>query len=126
MVRNKRSHCNEKRRRCNEAQPPLAAIRESPCKAMKTQHSQNKKSKQDLGTRCYCDFIVSGPFRQTELRNTPLHTYVSILQNMSSYQCLQPWFITMWILQISSPCLCVPSTMRSLAFHHLFSLYLIA
>ena len=40
MLRNKRSHCNEKPAHRNEEQPPLATTRESPCAAMKSQHSQ--------------------------------------------------------------------------------------
>ena len=40
MLRNKRSHHNEKPTRCNEEQPLPAATRESPCTATKTQHSQ--------------------------------------------------------------------------------------
>ena len=42
---NKRSHCNKKPAHCNEEWPWLAATRESPHKAMKTQHSQNKQKK---------------------------------------------------------------------------------
>ena len=37
---NKRSHCNEKPTHRNEEWPPLAATRESPRAATKTQHSQ--------------------------------------------------------------------------------------
>ena len=40
MLRNKRSHCNEKPAHHNKEKPPLTAIRESPHAAMKTQHSQ--------------------------------------------------------------------------------------
>ena len=40
MLRNKRSHRNEKHAHCNEEQPPLAATRESPRAAMKTQSGQ--------------------------------------------------------------------------------------
>ena len=40
VLRNKRSHDNEKPAHCNEEWPPLAATRESPHTATKTQHSQ--------------------------------------------------------------------------------------
>ena len=40
---NKRSHCNEKPAHCNEEYPLLATTRESPCTAMKTQHSPKIK-----------------------------------------------------------------------------------
>ena len=40
VLRNKRSHFNEKPAHHNEEQPPLAATRESPCAATKTQCSQ--------------------------------------------------------------------------------------
>ena len=40
VLRNKRSHCNEKPTHRNKEQPPLAATREHPHAAMKTQHSQ--------------------------------------------------------------------------------------
>ena len=40
MLRNKRSHRNEKPAHRKEEQPPLAAARESPCAAMKTQCSR--------------------------------------------------------------------------------------
>ena len=36
VLRNKRSHCNEKPAHCNEEQPPVAATRESPHVATKT------------------------------------------------------------------------------------------
>ena len=42
VLRNKKSHCNEKPVHRNEESPPLAATRESPHAAMKTQHNQNK------------------------------------------------------------------------------------
>ena len=42
---NERSHPNEKPTHCNEEQPPLAATRESPCTATKTQCSQKKQNK---------------------------------------------------------------------------------
>ena len=42
VLHNKRSHCNEKPTHRSEEWPPLAATRESPCAAMKTQRSQNK------------------------------------------------------------------------------------
>ena len=40
VLRNKRGHCNEKPAQRNEEQPPLAATRESPQAATKTQSSQ--------------------------------------------------------------------------------------
>ena len=40
VLRNKRGHRNEKPVHRNEEQPPLAAARESPRAATKTQHSQ--------------------------------------------------------------------------------------
>ena len=43
VLHNKRSHHNEKPKHCNEEQLPLAATRESPCTATKTQQSQKKK-----------------------------------------------------------------------------------
>ena len=43
MLRNKRRRCNEKPVHRNEEQPLLAATRESPRAAMKTQHSQINK-----------------------------------------------------------------------------------
>ena len=43
VLRNKRSHRNEKPVHLNEEQPPRAATRESPCTATKTQHSQKSK-----------------------------------------------------------------------------------
>ena len=46
VLRNKRSHCNEKPTRHNEEQLPLAATRESPHAAMKTQRSQKRKKKE--------------------------------------------------------------------------------
>ena len=39
VLHNKRSHCNEKHARHKEEQPPLAATRESPRAATKTQRS---------------------------------------------------------------------------------------
>ena len=42
VLRNKRSHCNEKPAHHNEEQPPLATTRESPRAATKTQRSLNK------------------------------------------------------------------------------------
>ena len=42
VLRNKGGHHNEKPEHHNEEWPPLAATRESPRAAMKTQHSQNK------------------------------------------------------------------------------------
>ena len=44
VLRNKRSHCNEKPVHCNKEQPPLAETRESPRTATKTQHSQKIKT----------------------------------------------------------------------------------
>ena len=44
MLYNKRSHRNEKPVQHNEEYPPLAATRESPHTAMKTQHSQKNKT----------------------------------------------------------------------------------
>ena len=44
VLHNKRSHRNEKPAHHNEEQPSLATTRESPRAAMKTQHSQKKKS----------------------------------------------------------------------------------
>ena len=43
MLRNKRSHCNEKPGRCNQGQPPLAATSKSLHAAVKTQQSQKMK-----------------------------------------------------------------------------------
>ena len=43
VLRNKRSHCNEKTAHHNEEQPQLTATRESPCAATKTQCVQKKK-----------------------------------------------------------------------------------
>ena len=40
VLRNKRSHHSKKPTRCNKESPPLAATRESPRAATKTQHSQ--------------------------------------------------------------------------------------
>ena len=40
VLRNKRSPCNEKPGHRNQEKPPLAATRESPSAATKTQHSQ--------------------------------------------------------------------------------------
>ena len=48
VLRNKRSHCNEKPTHHNEGQPPLVATRESPRAATKTQHSQRQKKKKKL------------------------------------------------------------------------------
>ena len=45
VLRNKRSHRNEKPVHRNEEQPPLAATRESPRAAMKTQCGQKLKKK---------------------------------------------------------------------------------
>ena len=43
MLRNKRSHHNEKPAHCSEELPLLAATRESPCTATKTQCRQEEK-----------------------------------------------------------------------------------
>ena len=43
VLRNKRSHHNEKPTHCNEEYPLLTATRESPRAATKIQHSQKKK-----------------------------------------------------------------------------------
>ena len=48
MLHNKRSHRNEKPAHHNEEQPRLAATRESPRAATKTQHSQKLKKKKKL------------------------------------------------------------------------------
>ena len=45
VLYNKRSHCNEKPAHCNQEEPPLAATRESPHAAMKTQCSQKQINK---------------------------------------------------------------------------------
>ena len=45
MLRNKRSHHNEKPAHCSEELPLLAATRESPCTATKTQCRQEEKKK---------------------------------------------------------------------------------
>ena len=47
---NKRSHYNEKPVHHKEEQPPLAATKESPHAAMKTQHSQKKKKRKPSET----------------------------------------------------------------------------
>ena len=41
MLHNRRSHCKEKATHSNKGWPPLAATREGPRAATKTQHSQN-------------------------------------------------------------------------------------
>ena len=46
MLHNKRSHRNEKSMHCNKEKPWLAATRESPRAATKTQHSQKQTNKQ--------------------------------------------------------------------------------
>ena len=46
-----RSHCSEKSVPCNEEQPSLAATRESPCAAMKTQWNNNYNLKHKLAQK---------------------------------------------------------------------------
>ena len=48
VLRNKRSHHNEKPVHHNAEQPPLTATRESPRAATKTQRSQKKKKKESM------------------------------------------------------------------------------
>ena len=59
VLRNKRSHCNEKPVHHNEEHPPFAATRESPHAATKTQHSQKKKKKVEGITTQYWGFLES-------------------------------------------------------------------
>ena len=46
VLHNKRGHCNEKPANHSEEQTPLAATRESPNTATKTQHRPKKKKKE--------------------------------------------------------------------------------
>ena len=48
VLHNKRSHHSERPVHCNEEQPPLAATRESPHVATKTQRSQKRKTERNL------------------------------------------------------------------------------
>jgi len=45
VLHNKRSHDNEKPTYSNEEYPPIAATREIPSPATKTQHSQEKRKR---------------------------------------------------------------------------------
>ena len=58
MLHNKRSHCNEKPMHRNKEQPPLAATRESPRAATKTQCSQKKKKKYIIIYNIYIIYII--------------------------------------------------------------------